>query len=61
MIVKTDCGTGGSFYSTNNNVTTGLGTGDGDWRVEESERETLSISLPPLGVTAGARQPHSAL
>ena len=41
-----------------NIVATGLGTGDGVWRVEESGRETLSISLPPLGVTAGARQPH---
>ena len=43
-----------------NIVTTGLelGTGDGEWRRVEHERETLSISLPPLGVTAGARQPH---
>ena len=41
-----------------NIVTTGLELGTGVWRVEESGRETLSISLPPLGVTAGARQPH---
>ena len=41
-----------------NIVTTGLEMESGEWRRVRHERETLSISLPPLGVTAGARQPH---